>query len=656
MKKKIFIAAAVIISSTAYAQQVPNKFIDTTKLLNEVVITANKYPNKSILTGKVLSVITKEMIQKSGANDVAQILTNQAGIYINGFSSNAGKDKNIYLRGAKPEYILITIDGIPMYDASGIGGNFDIKNIALDNVERIEILKGSQSTLYGSDALAGVINVITKHGSDKKMSFNGLLSAGSNNTIKASAGMNGTKNKFDYNINYSATTTKGINETTSNFANADKDGYQQSSLFTSFGIPVTKKIKLLPYFSFTNNKGDLDQGAFVDESDFTYQQKSIQAGFKSTIDIKNTRINILYNHNTIDRTYTDDSIKSRNGFYTYSKGSYSAATNFIDAYTTLTVSKIVKLTVGADFSSSTSNQNFNALSTYGLDASKYSSDSLYQNQFSIYAAANFNTQNGFNLELGNRLNIHSTYGSNDVFNINPSFLINKKVKLFANLSSGYRTPSLYQLFSEYGNKKLLPETALNIEGGLQYFANDIFTARVVLFKRDIKNVIFFNYNPATFVSQYINQDKQKDKGLELDATYTGIKNTSIKLFYNYVDGNITTKNAAKKDTTFFNLLRRPKNYLGINIGTTITQPLFISATITAFGKREDQYFDATTFNTVSTTLKSYQLLNVYADYSFLKNKIKLFVDLQNITNTQYEEVSGYNTLGFNVFVGARFNF
>jgi vitamin B12 transporter len=139
MKKKIFIAAAVIISShlctASYGQAQP----DSTKNLDEVVVTANKYPNKAILTGKVLNVITKEQLERAGGKDLAQILNEEAGIYIGGANSNPGKDKSIYLRGAGVDRTLITIDGMPVYDPSGIGGNFDIRNISVAVIERIEM-------------------------------------------------------------------------------------------------------------------------------------------------------------------------------------------------------------------------------------------------------------------------------------------------------------------------------------------------------------------------------------------------------------------------------------------------------------------------------------------------------------------------------------
>ena len=648
MKKKIFIAAAVLISSYAQAQ-------DSTKLLDEVVITATKFPLKTSATGKVLNVITQEELQKAGGRDITQLITEKTGVYINGFNSNIGKDKSVYVRGANPAFTLITIDGIPVYDASGIGGNFDLRNMAIDNVERIEILKGSQSTLYGSDAIAGVINIITKKGGTKALGVNGLASYGSNNTFRGNMGVNGTKDKIDYSVNYSNTTTKGINETIS--VNGDRDGYNQNSIQANIGFKPTNKVYLQPFFRYTQVNGDIDQGAFTDEQDYTYKQKSTQLGIKSAVDLNKGKLNILYSHNIIDRVFIDDSIKSRNGFDAYSKGAYKGKEHYIEAFAGIDLNKTVKLTVGGDFRASNSDQLYSSIGFFGPFKTALGKDSLKQNQVGLYVAANIATQKGFNIEFGNRLNIHSEYGSNYVFNINPSYLINNKVKLFTNLSSGYRVPSLYQLYSEYGNKQLKPEASLNTELGVQYFSkNNQFNARVVYYNRTIKDVMFFYFNSTTFQAQYINQDKQKDNGLELEAAYTGVKNLSLKGFFNFVDGNISTKTGAGKDTTFFNLLRRPKTSFGLNIGYQVTKQLYVSTNIAAFGKREDAYFDNTTFTTKYVTLQNYALLNLYTQFSFNKNKVTVFVDVRNILDSGYIEVSGYNALGTTFFGGVRFNF
>jgi vitamin B12 transporter len=658
MKRNFFVVAAVMISSLLCTASRGQAQDSTTTLLDEIVLTANKYPNKTSLTGKVITVITRDQLEKSGGKDLSQLLTEQAGVFISGANSNAGKDKSLYLRGGYVSHTLITIDGIPVYDPSGIGGNFDIRNLAVGNIERIEILKGSQSTLYGSDAIAGVINIITRKTTKESVAANARLSYGSNETARANAGIIGKKGMVDYNASYSWQKTKGINEAINNntFPVTDKDKFEQHSLQLGVGIRPTTAIYIQPFFRYGNIKGDIDQGAFTDELDYTYSQKSWQAGLRNEFILGKSKLITLYSYNKINRIYTDDSTKSRNGYDIYSRGNYKGSEHFIDAYLHLPLSRQVKLTGGIDYRSSKSDQAYLSISSFGPYSTKYSNDSLHQNQFGGYAAMNWNTTPGFNLELGGRVNVHSEYGSHFVFNINPSYLVNKQIKIFANLSSAYRTPSLYQLFSEYGNKELDPESGITGEAGLQYFStNDKFTTRAVYFARKVSNVIFFFYNPVSYTSQYINQDKQKDHGFELEASYKITSTTTLKAFYTYTTGEITTRQAGK-DTTYNNLLRRPKSSIGINLASQVSKNFFISTNLMSAGKRKDAYFDNTTFATVYTTLKSYVLWDIYAEYRFAKNKLKLFTDLRNIANSKYTEISGFKTLGFNGYGGILFSF
>ena len=144
MKTKIFVVAAAFISTELAAQTAEE---DSVKSLDKVVITATKYPTRQSNTGKLVSVITREQIEKSAGKDLAQLLNEQTGITVNGSFSNPGKDKSIFFRGASSNYTLILLDGIPLNDPSGTGGTFDIRLIPIEQIERIEILKGSQSTL-----------------------------------------------------------------------------------------------------------------------------------------------------------------------------------------------------------------------------------------------------------------------------------------------------------------------------------------------------------------------------------------------------------------------------------------------------------------------------------------------------------------------------
>src|SRR6476661_10811294 len=227
----------------ALAQSISAQNDSAQNILNEVVVTATKSPKKLSETGKVVSIITKEQIEKSGGKDFAQLLNEQAGITVNGAVSNPGKDKLLFLRGATDKYTLILLDGIPLNEPAGVGGSFDLRLLSLDNIERIEILKGSQSTLYGSNAVAGVVNIISKKPETKKPQLNGLLTYGSYNSLKGNANVSQKTKVLEYDLNYTYYNTDGISEAkdTTGKAGFDKDGFTQHAVQAIVGLNVTKK-------------------------------------------------------------------------------------------------------------------------------------------------------------------------------------------------------------------------------------------------------------------------------------------------------------------------------------------------------------------------------------------------------------------------------
>ena len=171
MKRRFLVMAAVIISSKLQAQLVPALREDSTasKQLDEVIVTATKFQQKQSTTGKVVTVIDQATLQRNAGKTITEILNYQAGVFINGTNNNPGTNQDVYFRGAATGNVLILLDGVPVGDASQINNSFDLNNINTAQVERIEILKGAQSTLWGSDAVAGVINIITKKNSNKKI-------------------------------------------------------------------------------------------------------------------------------------------------------------------------------------------------------------------------------------------------------------------------------------------------------------------------------------------------------------------------------------------------------------------------------------------------------------------------------------------------------
>ena len=161
MKRKILVVAAVAFYSTLQAQNETNN-------LDEVVITATKKEQKQSQTGKVVTVIDQAALQRNIGKSLTEILNQYAGVFTVGANGAPGSNQELYLRGAATGNTLLLLDGVPLQDPNMISNTYDLNNIQPDQIERIEILKGAQSTIWGSAAVAGVINIITKKSGTKK--------------------------------------------------------------------------------------------------------------------------------------------------------------------------------------------------------------------------------------------------------------------------------------------------------------------------------------------------------------------------------------------------------------------------------------------------------------------------------------------------------
>jgi vitamin B12 transporter len=643
MKKGIFIAAAIIFSSQLQAQK-----DSANKTLNEVIITANKFLQKQSETGKVVDIITQDQLQKSYGKSIGEVLNEQPGIMINGADNNLGTNQTIYTRGASAANTLILLDGIPLYNASGISNEFDLNNFALDNIERIEILKGSQSTLYGSDAVAGVINIISKKGGKKPFNLNVDLSAGSYGTYKGSLSASGTNGKGEtyfvsYNKIYSNGFSSAYDSTGKN--NFEKDGFNQDVFQLNYGFHPFKKTSVRLSGKYNNNYAAIDAGAFADDKDYTYRNDNTIAGVSVDYKLQNGLIRLQYNYNIFNRNFLDDST-SVGGYSTYQKGKYNGASNFAELYTSLNLCKNVELLAGTDYRQSKTSQLYIYLPDYGYPALPISSDSARTNQFSGYASLYLKSKEGFNIDLGGRWNHHSIYGNNYTYSINPFYVIKDHYKIYANVSSGYRVPSLYQLYSEYGNRNLKPEQTASYEAGLQYFSEKI-NARATGFIRNGKDVFLFYTDPVTYASQYMNGDKQRDYGIETEATLQVTSQLTASLNYTFVDGKVTTNGSAGKDTSFFNLYKRPENILNFSLNYKAGKHLFLSTHLKTVSKAYEPQYMAAPF-----VLKGYYTLDFYGRYQF-NYKVSVFADFQNITDQKYFVTRGFTTKGFNVNAGVQ---
>ena len=266
-KKLITLSVCLIATTLAFGQKEKPEKDSLTNTLEEVIVTANKVEQKQNATGKVVTVINAATLQANAGRSIAQILNEQAGLYLPGSLSNAGTVPSIYMRGASSGRTLILIDGMPVGDPSMISNEFDLNLVPLNLIERIEILKGAQSTLYGSDAIGGVINIITKNKSIANLS--GDFSTGSYGTRKLNLQHSHTIGKLNYAIGFGNEAATGFSSATDMTGknNFDKDGYQNNNWFANINYAINQNWNLKASTHQTSYNADIDYGAFKDDKD-----------------------------------------------------------------------------------------------------------------------------------------------------------------------------------------------------------------------------------------------------------------------------------------------------------------------------------------------------------------------------------------------------
>ncbi len=507
----------------------------TNKQLNEVVVSASRSERNVNEVGRSISIITADDIKKSGANSISEVLSQQEGIYMVGAGQNPGMTSSIFTRGANSNQTTILVDGVRITDPSAINNSIDVSELALVNIDRIEIVRGSHSTMYGSSAIGGVVNIITKKVakpgltvdfSDTEGRF-GKGTSFSNSHMYAGYGL---KNGLYFSAEGANEKTKGLNATVDTITRAAtyqhkdlSDGFNKWDANVKAGF-INTKFDVYASYKYTQQIADIDKAAYTDDDNYTvnFHRDLYTYGAKYKI---NDKFNVSYigGFSVMKRIAIDDSslIDNNNNYdKTYSRSIYTGKlmSNELQAnYTTKAVN--IVLGGGANSESMSANTLYYYYNSFGFPPEyvslKTSLDSV--NPHSSTANVFLHTDIGgdlisekikaFTLSGGVRMTNHNVFGTNITYEINPSVKIMDGGLLFATYSTGYNAPSLYQLYdatryytwdNNYttgltrGNKKLKPEDSKTIEIGYkQHFSN--ITLSASYFQTEVKNVIEYVY-------------------------------------------------------------------------------------------------------------------------------------------------------------------
>lgn len=608
----------------------------------ELVVTATRTAQPIEKVGASVTVLTQPVIEASQAISVTELLAQAPGV---SFSRNGGPgtSTSLYIRGAETQHTVVLIDGVKLNDPSSTQGGFNSGNLLVGDISRIEILRGAQSTLWGSQAIGGVVNIVT---ADPTSPFASSVDveAGARKTGYLRAGIGGATDKITWRVAGGYYTTDGFS---SYKLGKEKDGYQNTGLSGRLRVALSETVSAEVRSVWSKGKNDFD-GFNTDSAEFgRTEELVIYSGLNFAL------LDGRWN-NRIGYAYTDTDRENINPArpavpLTFDAAGKNKRWEYQGAFA---ISDIWTATFGAESekarmrtrspSVSAPNPTFRT-GRVGVD--------------SVYGQLQAEVVPGLTLTGGLRYEDHDTYGSHTLGQASAAWALNEgNTVLRASFGQGFRAPGLYELYSEYGNLALSPEEFDSWDAGIeQRFLDGKARASATWFNREADNEIrFFSCSSGSTdplcapggvfrFGYYRNVQKTKTQGLELIGELKPVENLTIAGNYTYTDAE-----SASGATNGKQLTRRPKN-MG-NLSVTYRWPVGLSTTVAA--RRVGKTFN----NDANTqTVAAYTTVDVRASYP-INETLEVFGRVENAFDKDYQTILNYGTPGRGAFLGLRARF
>jgi vitamin B12 transporter len=568
-----------------------------------VIVTATRTAETVDESLASVSVISRTDIEQSQANNITDLLRLQAGIDV-ARSGGPGQQTGLFLRGTNSNQTLVLIDGVRA--ASATTGAFAWQHLSLTDIERIEIVRGPRGSLYGSDAIGGVIQIFTRD--NKGMHVRGQV--GSYNSKLAEAGIGGG-DKVKYSLNVTAQDTEGFSATNDKLAyfNPDIDGYKNTSASGRLTFPISKKTKLRFNAWYANSETEYDDW-LVDNINSTFDARLVSQTTSRW-------------SQSLSVGLSQDDIEDQS---TFGHGQIKTERLMADWQHNFTLSLNHLLTAGL---STLKDEGRNEDLTFNIT----NFDNSVRNNA---AFVELQSQLGnHNVNLSGRVDDHETYGDHTTGHIAWGYNPASDLRLTASYGTGFRAPSLNDLYYPFfGNPALEPETSESVELGLRYKYMKHQHIRLSVYRNNIENLIVYDF----VTSRAENINDSRINGLELEYEYSQ-SNWSLL-------AALTLQKAIDKSDNS-DLLRRPREKFSLQMRRALSNEGNVGLEWLYVGKRLDRTFSG------DETLDPYHLINLSGVIKMAKN-LWMEARVDNLLDEDYELVYGYNTPGLSVFVGVNY--
>jgi vitamin B12 transporter len=617
---------------------------------DDIVVAALRTPVERDKVASSVTVLDEAEINAEQPIAVSDVLVRTPGISMTR-TGGYGTATSLRIRGADTGQTALVIDGMRLADPSSTAGGYNFANLLADDVGRIEILRGPQSILWGSDAIGGVINIETVRPT-KPLESSMAVELGSRQTVNARVGLGGHSDKLDWRVAGSAFNTQGISSRSNG---TEPDGYTRKAGSGTLTYRFSDNISVDLRGYYANSRNEFD-GTSGDSPVYGLNREwTVYAGFNVVLLDGRFRNRFAILQNETDRENFDPSrIHRQINFDAEGK------TRRYEYQGSFAFSSAADLIFGAEREEQRMSNVSPADNLLPYTATQSSADIN-----SLYSQLRITPLTGLTLNGGLRWDDHSIFGGNTVFSGGGAWSLNKGTTILrASYDEGFKAPSLYQLFSLYGSTDLQPERAHGWETGVE---QSLFAQKLHLsathFERNTDNLIDFVscpvtgalptqcYIPGTSTTRfgyYTNVKASQAHGLELVG--------AARLGRFFADANYSWISAEDRTAgpNFGNQLARvPRHLANGRIGYDFPFGLTTSVAVRYSGESFDK---AQTSATVpSPVLDDYVLTDIRAEWT-VAPQLTIYGRVENLFDEDYQTALGYSTLGRSVYLGIRGSF
>lgn len=632
MRSSIFLlltgllTGGMVTGSFATPQDPPDYIFDP------IVVTSTRTPTRSSLIGSTVDVLTGEDLREKGATTLLESLAFIPGLAI-ARSGEAAGTATLFMRGAKNEHLLVLVDGVAVNDPISPGGTFDWNTLSADAIDRIEVVKGPQSTLYGSDAIAGVINIITQAPEDATSPYLSL-ETGSYKTLSATAGLSGTFGGLGMRVELSRRQLGGISSAAEEYGNTEPDAWSMwSGALMLEGDTGAGQIKATLRGS--RSRFDIDDfGGYLgdDPNSLSWSKDltgsvsysfSVRDGWDQRVLLGASRIN-RWGFDREDSSHPEESVDA----------SYRGVLQSVEWHHTLSIGS-QRLATGITYKRQMGRSNYiyRSLGSSTVPHSSQSACAFYlQDQLEMGAMA---------LTIGGRVDSYSDYGAQPTFRL-AGVLPFGDIRLRGSFGTGFRAPTIYQRFSpDYGNADLAAETSRGWDAGIEIPIFRRGSVRITRYRQETKQLIDFVTDPVTWASSYQNRGSVIQAGWEstLRVALTGRLGVNAGL----------TLMEARDALADVSLVRRPKQTVTLGIDYRPGTRWNAALRARYVGEREDIDFSSLSYPPPRIKLDPVTLLDGEITFN-LTEEVALRLKLRNITDESPVWVWGFGSPGRAVYL------